>query len=122
MPFHHPASLSRAETIARLNDRARFGFDRTSKTIFSRACLATFCNGDTRCALVAQSELVDAMRQHLFTDDAHRERDFGEMVFRDHRVWFKIDYYSPGLDYGSADPADAIQTVRVITIMLPEDY
>jgi hypothetical protein len=122
MPFHHPASLSRAETIARLNDRARLGLDRTSKTMFSRACLATFCDGDTRCALVAQAELVDAMRQHLFTDDAHRERDFGEMVFRNHRVWFKIDYYDPGLDYGSEDPADANQTVRVITIMLPEDY
>jgi hypothetical protein len=114
-------SLSRAETIARLNDRARLGLDRTSKTMFSRACLATFCDGDTQSALVAQAEMLKAMRQHSFTDDAHRERDFGEMVFRERNVWFKIDCYDLDLTYGSEDPADASQTIRVITIMLPED-
>jgi hypothetical protein len=93
MPFHHPASLSRAETIARLKDRARFGLDRTSKTMFSQPCLVTFCDGDTPCAPVAQAELLDAMRQHQFTDDAHRERELGEMVFRDHKVWSNIDLY-----------------------------
>lgn len=35
---------------------------------------------------------------------------------------FKIDYYDLELEYGSEDPADPEQTVRVLTVMLPSDY
>jgi hypothetical protein len=118
-----PHTITRAETIARLNDRARHGLDRTTKVNFSRACLLSFCDGDLPSALCAQAELLKAMRQHQFTDDdTYGERDFGVFEFRDTRIMFKIDYYALSLDYGSEDPADASITTRVITIMLPEDY
>jgi hypothetical protein len=34
----------------------------------------------------------------------------------------KTDYYDAAMEFGSKDPADASQTTRVITILLPEDY
>jgi hypothetical protein len=37
------------------------------------------------------------------------------------KVRFTIDYCDPSLEWGSEDPADAHATVRVMTIMLPED-
>lgn len=115
-------TLSRAETIARLNDRARLGLDRTAKTMFTRSCLDTFCSRGTPNALIAQAELLRAMRRHRFENDAHGERDFGAFEFRGERMFFKIDYYDLSLDYGSEDPAAASQTTRVITIMLAGDY
>lgn len=115
-------TLTRAEQIARLNDRARQGLDRTALVNFTRACLAEFCSDDTRSGLLAQAEMMKAMRQHAFVNDAHGERDFGQMTFRDIPVWFKIDYYDLDLEYGSEDPSDASITRRVITIMLPSDY
>ncbi len=36
---------SRAETIARLNDRCRLGLDRTAKTVITANCLATISKG-----------------------------------------------------------------------------
>lgn len=116
------ATLSRAETVARLNDRARLGLDRTAKTMFTRSCLDTFCAGDALSALIAQAELLRAMRHHQFENDEHGERDFGAFEFRGERMFFKIDYYDLSLDYGSENPGDASQTVRVITIMLAGDY
>ena len=115
-------TTTRAEQIARLNDRARQGLDRTALVNFTQACLAEFCSEDTPSGLLAQAEMMKAMRQHTFVTDAHGERDFGQMTFRGQAVWFKIDYYDLALEYGSDDPADASVTRRVITIMLPGDY
>lgn len=115
-------TLSRAECIARLNDRARQGLDRNARIIFTRACLAEFCSDDTVSALVTQADPMKTMRQHIFDDDAHGERDMGFITFRDKPAWFKIDYYDADLAYGSEDPADASITRRIITIMLPGDY
>jgi Protein of unknown function (DUF3768) len=54
------------------------------------------------------------------------EHDFGAFTF-DHegeslRIFWKIDYYAPDLLHGSEDPADPAQTIRVLTIMLAEEY
>ena len=115
-------TLDQAEAIARLNDRARLGLDRTSKTVITRSCLDSFCSGNPLSGLIVQAELMRAMRGHKFENDAHGERDFGAFEFRGERVFFKIDYYDLALTYGSEDPADASHTTRVITIMLASDY
>ena len=42
-----------------------------------------------------------------------------------HRIFFKHDYYDPTLSFLSddpADPADPSTTVRVLTIMLADEY
>lgn len=78
--------------------------------------------------------LPEATRQEVFTrvrtftaftpgNDPHGERDFGAIdVEGAGRVFWKIDYYDPSLTMGSEDPADPRVTVRVLTIMLAEEY
>ena len=113
---------TRAEQIARLNDRVRHGLDRSARTVLSRGVHAAFCAGDPREALLAQAALMQAVRRHTFADDAHDERVFGKFAFRGQNILFKLDYFDLDLEYGSEDPADASQTTRVLTIMLSEEY
>jgi hypothetical protein len=74
-------------------------------------------------------ELVRRIVQTIITyddfchsNDPYEEHDFGAFEFDGHRIFFKIDYYSKNLRSGSADPADALLTERVMTIMLAEEY
>lgn len=114
--------IARAEQIAKLNDRARSGFDPSARIMFTRGCLDAFCSGDTPSGLVAQAELIKTMRRHRFEEDTYGERDFGAFTFGGEKVFFKVDYYDLNLEYGSEDPADASITARVVTIMLAAEY
>lgn len=102
--------ISRDETIAKLNDRCRLGLDRTARILITRSCLAKFASGSTRDGLVAQAELMNAVRRHDFAGADAVERDRGQFEFRGTTVFFRIDYYDLALDYGSEDPADASMT------------
>jgi len=111
---------ARLATIARLNDRCRQGLDRTARILITRACLGTFA--DSRAAeIVAQAEIVSALRVYHFRDVEADERDRGNFEFRGTTVYFRIDYYDAAMEYGSEDPADAGQTRRILTIMLRQD-
>lgn len=114
-------TVDRTETIARLNDRARFGLDPKARVTFTRNCLAAFCDPDAIEVVVIQAQLMAAFRNCAFAEDSP-ERDFGTVEFRDRKVWMKIDYFDADLQYGSDDPADPSVTTRVLTILLPEDY
>lgn len=104
-------------TIAGLNDLLR----------------TTFLTGRVRLTEGVRA-LPEATRQEVFTrvrtftaftpdNDPHGERDFGAIdVEGAGRVFWKIDYYDPSLTMGSEDPADPRVTVRVLTIMLAEEY
>ena len=52
-------------------------------------------------------------------DDPCGEHAFG--CFEVEGQW-KIDYHDGALQYGSEDPSDPEQTIRVLTIMLKEEY
>lgn len=115
-------NLSRAERIARLNDRARSGFDPSARILFTRGCLDAFCSGDTSAGLLTQAQLIAAIRRHRFDEDAWGERDFGRLIFEGQTIFFKIDYYDTNLEIGSEDPADPSVTARLVTIMLASEY
>lgn len=56
-------------------------------------------------------------------NDPYGEHDFG--AFDDDgagRVFWKIDHYDPSMTLGSDDPADPDATMRVLTVMLAEEY
>ena len=55
-------------------------------------------------------------------NDPHQEHDVGALECAGQRIFFKIDYYDPELEGGSADPTDPEQTARVLTIMLACEY
>jgi hypothetical protein len=55
-------------------------------------------------------------------NDPHEEHDFGSFEADGHTVYFKIDYLDRDLKYHSPDPTDPAVTMRVITVMLAEEY
>ena len=70
-------------------------------------------------------ELLTAVKAFdSFTEDndPNGEHDFGAIDLHGRKHFWKIDYYDPSLTYGSEDAADPSKTVRVLTIMLADEY
>ncbi|MGE4404394.1 DUF3768 domain-containing protein [Pseudomonas sp.] len=114
-------ALNRTEMIARLNDRARQGLDRTAKIMMTSNLLAHLSDGTGPSRVVAQAKAMRAARNCTFGPDSP-ERDFASFEIDGVPVFMKIDYYDLELQFGSDDPADASVTRRVVTIMAREDY
>jgi len=79
---------------------------------------------DVQSAIREKVELFDSFTED---NDPHGEHDFGAFDFKGERIFWKIDYYDrasfgTGHDYGSENPADPATTLRVLTIMLAEEY
>lgn len=55
-------------------------------------------------------------------NDLYGEHDFGVLTWGGERIFWKIDYYDREMQFASLDPADASQTLRVLTIMLASEY
>ena len=55
-------------------------------------------------------------------NDPHEEHDFGAFDANGQKIFFKIDYFDRNLKYLSPDPTDPAVTVRVITVMLADEY
>jgi len=68
---------------------------------------------------------VEAMRCFsAFTEDNDpaREHDFGSFEIDGQMFFWKIDCYDLTMEFGSEDPADPAITIRVLTLMLADDY
>ena len=112
---------SNRATIAELNDLCRKSMGVVGRLLQTRGINAL------------PDHVKSAIRQRVETfdnftsdNDPYGEHDFGAFTF-DHegeslRIFWKIDYYTPDLLHGSEDPADPEQTIRVLTIMLAEEY
>jgi hypothetical protein len=115
-----PRSLpqDRTKRIAHLNDVARRAMGVASRLIQT----AGFC------ALPAADQSALRERVELFEtftrgNDPYQEHDFGAVEHNGHRVFWKIDYYSrQDSAYGSEDPSDPSKTIRVLTLMLADEY
>ena len=92
----------------------------------------TFCGGRVMLTQVVQAlapinqakllELVKAFDTFSQDNDPHAEHDFGAMDLEGERYFWKIDYYDQLLERGSEDPSNPDITMRVMTIMLAEEY
>lgn len=70
-------------------------------------------------------QVLEAVKN--FTDfdesnDPHGEHDFGSFTIGEQKFFWKIDYYDSQGEYASEDPTDPDKTLRVLTIMLAEEY
>ena len=108
--------MRKTETIRDLNDQFRRSF------IGGRVVMT---QGVDALPPEAQSDLM--VRVQRFNDfcadnDPHGEHDFGKIELQGNAFFWKIDYYDTELKYGSENPADPDLTIRVLTIMLAEEY
>ena len=74
---------------------------------------------DVKAGILKKVRTFDAFSEE---NDPHHEHDFGAFEESGHKVFFKLDYYDPAMQFGSEDPADPSKTSRVLTIMLAEEY
>jgi hypothetical protein len=106
-----------AAKIAELNDQLRKHGAGNGRVMVTRSIREL--GSEFELAALLKVRAFDA-----FTADnnPHGERDCGSSDLQGRRVLWKIDYYDPSLTKGSEDPSDPLQTFRVLTIMLAEDY
>ena len=97
-----------------LNDAARTSF---------QGCRVMLTVGVQQLDGLAQ--VLDAVRSYAAFDesnDPYAEHDFGSFIFAGEQVFWKFDYYDIDLQMASPDPTDPTVTVRVLTIMLADEY
>lgn len=103
--------------IAELNDLCR-----TARGVAGRLVQTS---GISALSVTDQSAIREKVENFdAFTpdNDPHGEHDFGAFEHLSERIFWKIDYYDPTLTFGSADPSDPKQTIRVLTILLASEY
>ncbi|MGD0762796.1 MAG: DUF3768 domain-containing protein [Roseiarcus sp.] len=106
------------ERIRDLNDAFRKTLDPT----LGRAVLTAGVNAlpsDVQAMAIRKVATFDAFDGD---NDPHGEHDFGSFDLAGRKFFFKVDYYDPSVEAGSADPADPAKTTRVLTLMLAEEY
>ena len=73
--------------------------------------------------LVARAlDRVRSFNEFTEDNDPHGEHDFGSFKIEGQKFFFKIDYHDKNTEFGSVDPSDPAATIRVLTLMLAEDY
>jgi hypothetical protein len=107
--------------IRHLNDRFRGG-DTTipGRLMFTRGLVDLI--EETHKAPEDVIHLVRRFDAFSEDNDPYHQHDFGSFDFAGERCFWKIDYYSPDLRWGSEDPADPAQTIRVLTVLLASEY
>lgn len=114
----NPPGKQRAEAIANLNDDLR----RRPTGPGKRLMVTPGVRNLGPVVLVAALRQIAAFDAFTNDNNFHGERDFGKVTVGGTVIWFKIDCYAPDMEHASDDPADPAKTVRVMTLMLPEEY
>jgi hypothetical protein len=108
---------SRVQRIAALNDKFRKNLVTGGRTYMTAGV-----NGKGP-AFVAKALIkVIAFDDFNADNDPHCEHDFGTFELDGEKLFWKIDYYDLKGEFGSEDPSDPKKTLRVLTVMLAEDY
>jgi Protein of unknown function (DUF3768) len=110
-------------TLVPAKDRIRIWNDHLRK--FHRGGQVLLTQGIASLDQMTQVEILKAVADFdAFTanNDPHGEHDCAILSVEGHRIMFKIDCYDGSMLYASEDPADPRKTIRVMTIMLTEEY
>lgn len=106
------------DRIRELNDAFRKTFDSETGQAVLTAGVASLPS-NVKAKAIREITTFDAFDEN---NDPHGEHDFGALDLAGQRFFWKIDYYDQNMEYGSENPADPSKTVRVLTIMLAEEY
>ena len=109
-----------SKRTAQLNDAFRQNpIDKTgwNRFVFTRGVM-NLPNEVIACALACMMNFDKFDK----SNDPYQEHDFGAFELQGHDFFWKFDYYAPTMDGGSEDPTDPVQTRRVLTLMLAEEY
>jgi hypothetical protein len=107
--------------IAELNDRFRQGDRSIPGRIVQTIGIETLiCDDPSKSIFLLAA--IRSFDRFTADNDPHGEHDFGSLEFECEKLFWKIDYYDPSLEFGSQDPADPGKTHRVLTIMLAAEY
>lgn len=109
-------AYSRCSRIAGLNDRLRKTF--TGGQVLLTRGIAELPPQD-KAAILRQIREFDDFHEG---NDPWHEHDFGSFEHGGMKIYWKIDYYDPKLEFHSKDPCNPDITTRVLTIMLAEEY
>ena len=117
---------TRTAKVRKLNDQFRKGFAKPLNALARSAVNRVLITSGIaaldvvdQIAIIAKVQAFDAFSSD---NDPYGEHDFGAIEHGGRKVFWKIDYYAPDMIYGSDDPTDPSKTVRVLTIMLSEEY
>ncbi|MCC0805722.1 DUF3768 domain-containing protein [Methylobacterium sp. W2] len=110
------ASTTRTDQVRALNDAFRRSFA-GGHVMLSRG-VATLPEERWREAEAA----VQSFAAFNVADDPYGEHDFGAFDLAGQRCFWKIDTYDRAMVGHSPDPANPAVTVRILTIMLAQEY
>lgn len=118
---------AQSKIIGELNDATRTRDHPNSKMVFTPGLIEHFILKTGNIILMAWElgNIKDLIAECPIEpgNDPYGERDFGAFDYVDIRCLWKIDYYDiDDQNYGSAEPWDASKTMRVLTVMLTNDY
>ncbi|WP_152048836.1 DUF3768 domain-containing protein [Aureimonas psammosilenae] len=109
--------MSAPKTIAELNDAFRRTF--TGGHVLLTPGLASLRDRDIE-LITTCVQLFDGFTPEM---DPYGEHDFGSFDKAGvGKIFWKIDYYDPAMQYHSENAADPAKTTRVLTIMLASEY
>jgi len=106
--------MAKAAAVARLNDAARTTLS-DCRVVVTRGIAALGKDAEIL-------HLVQTFSNFTPSNDPFGEHDFGGFEFADHTIFWKIDCYDIDICMASPDPAEPAVTVRVLTVMLADEY
>ena len=103
--------------IATLNDNFRKTF--TGGHVLLTAGIAAMSSEDKANII----SLVQNFNDFNEGNDPYKEHDFGSFDYNGSKIFWKIDYYDRfNTHFASENPADISKTLRILTILLAEEY
>lgn len=104
------------ERIRMLNDRLR----RTHQG--GKVVLTSGVSALPVPAIAATLAAIGQANEFDERNDPYGEHDFGAVTVSGVRVFWKIDYFDQSMTSHAVDPADPATCVRLMTVMLAEEY
>ena len=103
--------------IATLNDNFRKTF--TGGQVLLTAGIDSLPTDDVANIML----LVQNFNTFTPDNDPYGEHDFGAFDYNGNKIFWKIDYYDRfNTRFASENPADISKTLRILTILLAEEY